>query len=183
MSAELEPLLKGKLIRLRKLERRDLTERYVAWLNDPEVNEHLFAGRRPATMNSLNEYFESNSANPNVVMFAILDGESGIHIGNVKLDMYDDWSRVVDFGLMIGEKRFWGHGIAQEAARLTTAWAFERWNAHKITLGVSSGNPAAAKFCENAGFKIEGRQRSQIRERGGYADKIVMGMLLEDLPA
>jgi len=183
MNAELEPLLKGKLIRLRELERRDLSEMYVAWLNDPEVNAHLFVGRSPATMDSLNAYFESNSANRNVVMFAILDGESGAHIGNVRLDMYDTLSRIVDWGIMIGEKRFWGRGIAQEVARPTLAWAFERWSAHKITLGVSYGNTAAIKACENAGFKIEGRQRSQIYEGGAYVDKILMGLLREDLPA
>lgn len=183
MNAELEPLLTGKLIRLRVLERRDLSDTYVGWLNDPEVNAHLFVGRSPATMDSLNGYFESNSANPNVVMFAILDGESGVHIGNVKLNMYDTLGRIVDWGIMIGDKRFWGRGVAQEVARLTSGWAFERWDAHKITLGVSDGHAAAIKAYENAGFQIEGRQRSQLYERGAYVDKILMGLLREDLSA
>jgi len=49
MKIETEPFLKGKLVYLRALERSDLTERYLAWLNDPDVNEHLFVGRSPST--------------------------------------------------------------------------------------------------------------------------------------
>lgn len=53
----------------------------------------------------------------------------------------------------------------------------------KSHFGVSYGNTAAIKAYENAGFKIEGRQRSQIYEGGAYVDKILMGLLREDLPA
>ncbi len=180
MNDDTRPFLSGTLVHLRGLERRDLNERYLSWLNDPEVNEHLFVGRRPSTMDSLIAFYEAASADPNVVVFAILDAESGTHIGNVKLEMYDTTSRVVDWGIMIGEKAFWGRGISQEVARVTSTWAFERWNAHKITLGVSDGNDAAVKAYENVGFKIEGRQVSQIYERGRYVDKILMGLLRED---
>jgi ribosomal-protein-alanine N-acetyltransferase len=174
------PFLKGTLVHLRRLERGDLTERYLAWLNDPEVNEHLFVGRSPSTMDSLTRFYESAAANPNVVIFAILDAETGTHIGNVKLDMYDTVSRVVDWGIMIGDKSFWGRGIAQEVGRMTSAWAFERWNAHKITLGVSEGSEAAMRAYEKVGFKVEGRQKSQILERGRYVDKILMGLLRDE---
>ena len=180
MNDHTDPFLRGTLVHLRGLERRDLTERYLSWLNDPEVNEHLFVGRSPSTMASLTAFYDSASADPNVVVFAILDAESGVHIGNVKLAMYDTVSRVVDWGIMIGEKASWGHGVAQEVGRLTSAWAFERWNAHKITLGVSAGSDAAIRAYEKIGFKIEGHQRSQIYERGRYVDKILMGLLRED---
>jgi [ribosomal protein S5]-alanine N-acetyltransferase len=175
-----EPFLKGTLIHLRGLERQDLNARYVSWLNDPDVNEHLFVGRRPSTMDSLIAFYDSASADPNVVIFAVLVAESGEHIGNVKLEMYDTVTRVVDWGIMIGDKAQWRRGISQEVASLTCSWAFERWNAHKITLGVSAGNEAAIRAYEKAGFKIEGRQTSQIYERGRYVDKILMGLLRKD---
>lgn len=180
MNDDTEPLLRGTLVHLRELERSDLTERYLSWLNDPEVNEHLFVGRNLSTMASLIAFYDSASANPNVVIFAIVDAETGTHIGNVKLEMYDTASRVVDWGIMIGDKAYWGRGIAQEVGRLTTAWAFERWNAHKITLGVPDGHDAAIRAYQKVGFKIEGRQRSQIYERGRHVDKILMGLLRED---
>jgi [ribosomal protein S5]-alanine N-acetyltransferase len=180
MTDDREPFLKGTLVHLRGLSRLDLTERYLSWLNDPLVNEHLFVGRHPSTMDSLTAFYDAAAANPNVVIFAILDAETGMHIGNVKLEMYDTFSRAVDWGIMIGEKAYWGRGIAKEVGRLTCAWAFERWNAHKITLGVSDGSDAAMRAYEKVGFKIEGRQRSQILERGRYVDKILMGLLRDD---
>jgi [ribosomal protein S5]-alanine N-acetyltransferase len=180
MNDDTAPSLNGTLVNLRALERSDLTERYLSWLNDPQVNEHLFVGRSASTLESLTAFYDAAAANPNVVIFAILDAGTGAHIGNVKLDMYDTVSRIVDWGIMIGEKDFWGRGIAQEVARLTTAWAFERWDAHKITLGVSDGSDAAVRAYQKAGFSIEGRQKSQILERGRYIDKILMGLVRDE---
>lgn len=173
--------LEGELVLLRGLERSDLTAQYLAWLNDPDVNRHLFVGRAPSTRESLEAFFDGVVKNPNVVMFAIIERESGRHIGNVKLEMYDTVSRVVDWGIVIGEKELWGRGICQEVARLTTRYAFDRLNAHKITLGVSGGHDSAVAAYENVGFQVEGRQRQQIYEMGRYVDKVLMGLLRGDL--
>jgi hypothetical protein len=43
------PFLAGSQVYLRPLERTDLNEHYLAWLNDPEVTRYLETGVFPAT--------------------------------------------------------------------------------------------------------------------------------------
>jgi len=142
------PFCRGDKVSLRALERSDLGEAYLGWLNDPEVNRHLFVGRRPTSFDALLEYFERARRDPDTVLFAVVDNTDGRHVGNVKMEMYDTVSRVVDWGILIGEKERWGQGLATEALALSVRFAFEKWNAHKVTLGLVEGH----------GFALRGMQ-------------------------
>ena len=137
-------------------------------------------GRRPTSFDALLEYFERARRDPDTVLFAVVDNTDGRHVGNVKMEMYDTVSRVVDWGILIGEKERWGQGLATEALALSVRFAFEKWNAHKVTLGLVEGHGFAFRAYESAGFVQEGRQRRQVFEDGRYVDAILMGLLREE---
>ena len=78
------PFIVGKNIYLRQLMEEDINERYLSWLNDPEVLE--FRTRRvfPSTMNDINILREEMRNNKNLQL-AIVTRNSELHIGNIRL--------------------------------------------------------------------------------------------------
>ena len=170
-------LAEGSLIFLRPLERADLNERYLSWLNDPEVTRYTETGIFPSTAEDLENYYRGVTGSKNDVMFAVVDKKSGRHIGNAKLGPIHWVHRCATFGILIGEKEFWGKGVGLEATRLMVEYGFDRLNLHRIDLGVFAEHEAAVRCYEQAGFKVEGRMREDLFQGGEYKDRLWMGLL------
>jgi [ribosomal protein S5]-alanine N-acetyltransferase len=169
--------VEGSTAFLRPLERADLNERYLGWLNDPEVTRYTEIGTFPSTAEDLENYYRAVTGSRNDVILAIVDKKSGRHIGNVKLGPIHWIHRTATLGLLIGEKAFWGKGVGLEATRLMAEYGFERLNLHRINLGVFAEHEAAVRCYEKAGFKIEGRMREDLFHDGHYKDRLWMGLL------
>ena len=167
----------GSLVLLRPLERADLNEQYLGWLNDPEVTRYTETGTFPTTAEDLENFYRSVTGSKNDVIFAIVDKKSGRHVGNVKLGPIHWLHRSAILGILIGEKEFWGKGIGLEATRLVVEYGFNRLNLHRIELGVFAEHKAAVRCYEKAGFKIEGHMRQDLFHDGEYKDRIWMGLL------
>jgi ribosomal-protein-alanine N-acetyltransferase len=167
----------GSLVLLRPLEHADLNERYLSWLNDPEVTRYTETGTFPSTAEDLENYYRSVIGSKNDVILAVVDKESGRHIGNVKLGPIHWVHRRATFGILIGEKEFWGKGAGLEATRLMVEYGFNRLNLHRIDLGVFAEHEAAVRCYKKAGFKVEGRMREDLFHGGKYKDRLWMGVL------
>lgn len=172
--------LTGRSVYLRPLERSDLGADYLSWLNDPEVNRFIEAGRFPQNQASLERFFDGLVGSTTDVIFAIATKADDQHIGNIKLGRIHWIHRTGELGLMIGEKSAWGKGHGYDATDLLLAYAFRSLNLQKVTLGVHATNTAAVKVYEKAGFVIEGRHRRQSFVDGQYLDGLSMGILRED---
>ena len=73
--------INGKLIYLRPLEFDDLSDKYLSWLNDPQVGRYLESGIFPSTRRDLENFYEQVASNPNNVVLAIIDKMSDQHMG------------------------------------------------------------------------------------------------------
>jgi RimJ/RimL family protein N-acetyltransferase len=173
------PFLVGDRVYLRALEPEDLAGPYVEWMNDYEVTRFLETGMFPVTTAALQRYLEATAA-PTSVLLAIVEKSSGRHVGNIKLGPVHALHRRADLGIMLGDKRSWGRGYGREAVDLLLAYAFDRLNLNKVTLGLYADHEAALRLYEGAGFKIEGTQRQQLFRDGAYRDRHVMGILREE---
>ena len=100
----------GSKVYLRAFSPEDLTEKYLSWLNDPGVTKYMESGIFPSTMRDLESFYERIAASRSDVLMAVIDKESREHTGNVKLGPIQWVHRSAIFGIMIGEKRFWGRG-------------------------------------------------------------------------
>jgi ribosomal-protein-alanine N-acetyltransferase len=178
--ADNKAFAEGSLVILRPLERTDLNERYLSWLNDPAVTRYTETGIFPSTAEDLDNYYRSVSGSKSDVMLAVLDKKSGRHIGNVKLGPIHWVHRRATFGILIGEKEFWGKGVGLDATRLMVEYGFQRLNLHRIDLGVFAEHEAAVRCYEQAGFKVEGRMREDLFLDGEYKDRIRMGLLCSE---
>lgn len=171
------PFVVGPHVYLRPLDRRDLNEAYLGWLNDPDVTRYMETGTFPSTRQDLEDFYQRATSSKSQVVLAIVDKKSDHHIGNVKLGPIHWIHRRATFGILIGEKKFWGKGVGQEATRLAVEYGFFRLNLLRIDLGVFAEHESAVRCYEKVGFKIEGRLRQDLFCNGEYKDRLWMGIL------
>ena len=169
--------IRGANVYLRPLERSDLNETYLRWLNDSEVTRHLEIGSFPTTMQDLEKFYQGVTGSRVEVIFAIVDSKSHRHIGNVKLGPINWVHRRAMFGIMIGEKEFWAKGVGKEVTRLMVEYGFFRLNLNRISLGVLAEHEAAVRCYQSVGFKTEGKFREEMFVEGTYKDRLWMGLL------
>lgn len=134
----------------------DATEAYVNWLNDKEVNQYLESRFVLATVENVKKFIESVIVSTNNYFFAIVDRESDKHIGNIKLGPVNTFHKRADIGILIGDKNYWGRGVATEAIALISAFAFNQLNLDKVMAGCYANNVGSYKAFIKCGFVEEG---------------------------
>ncbi len=174
--------IEGEQTYLRPLTREDLNDRYLSWLNNPEVNSYLETGIFPSTKEGLERFYEQVTASMDQVILAIVAKDGDEHIGNVKLGPISWIHRRATIGILIGDRRYWGKGICMEAIRLMVEYAFFRLNLRKIELGVYAEHEAAVRCYQAAGFQVEGTLREDLFHEGRYKDRLRMGLLRSEYP-
>ena len=168
------PILQGDRIYLRRLTEDDASEDYVRWMNDPEINQYLESRFYTHTIESTKEFIRSVT-NDNNYQFGIFDKGTGKHIGNIKIGSINNYHKYADIGFLIGEKSYWGKGIATEAIKLATGFAFNTLKLHKLWGGLYSPNIGSLRAFQKNGYEQEGVKKSQYLLNGVYYDDIMFG--------
>jgi RimJ/RimL family protein N-acetyltransferase len=176
-SGKTEGELIGKYVRLREVRPSDANGPYLEWMNDAEVLKYTESRFQPHSQEDLSDYVTRINANPDFVFRAITLGETGRHIGNIKLGPIDWNHRSGDIGIVIGAKDCWGKNYAAESIRLVADYAFSVLKMHKLTAGCYAVNAAGIKAFMKAGFVVEGRRSSQYLSDGRYVDHVYLGFL------
>ena len=100
--------------------------------------------------------------------FAIV-GDDGEFLGLALAPAIDDEAAEAELGYIVaGHAR--GRGIASEALRQLTAWAFEERGIQRAHLLIDVDNPASSKVAERAGYRLEGVMRSAYLKQGRRGD-------------
>jgi len=183
-------VIHGERVRLRRVERSDLP-RYVEWLNDPDVREHL-ALVHPIGLSGEEQWFEATlRTEPACQPFAVdvrgsdlqpeAVSEAWVHIGSAGFHEVDWRNRAAELGLAVGRKDLWGRGFGTETVRVLARWGFQELNLNRVQLRVYEDNPRAIRAYEKAGFRLEGRMRQSRFHNGRYYDTLVMGLLRDEL--
>ena len=81
-----------------------------------------------------------------------------------------------EIGYWLGEP-FWGRGIATEAVRAVTEYAFATFDIWRLEAGVFDWNPASARVLEKAGYSLEGRARHAVLKDGRVGDRLLYGLV------
>lgn len=97
-------------------------------------------------------------------------------IGMLTCEAYDPDQRHAEIGIML-LSRHRGRGLATKAARLFIRTLFNQANLHRISARVIEGNHASVTLFKRLGFRLEGRQREQVRRGTQYLDMLLFGLL------
>ena len=157
-------------VELFELRPEQVSERYVAWLNDSEVNRFLESRFAMHTVDSTRAFVSAVMDSDDSVMFGIRWLATGDHVGNIKLGPIDRRHLRAEIGLLIGERSAWGRGFGTAAIDLVAGYAFDRLGLHKVTAGGYASNGGSRRAFEKAEFELEGVRRRHFILDGRYED-------------
>ena len=173
-------MLVGELVYLRTLKDSDVSADYIGWLNDPQVTRYMEPGRSDATAGTVRAYLERFQDSKTDFIFAIIDRQTDLHIGNVTLNHINQIHRTVDTAIMIGRREFWNKGYAFEAYSLVIEYALGHLQLRKITAGAISENIGSNKVLQRLGFIQEGIRRRAVLANGQFMDVVEYGLFPEE---
>jgi len=165
----------GDQIILRELTVADASADYASWLNDPEVNKYLET--RQVTVDELKSYITERQGSSDTLFLGMFWKENDLHIGNIKLEPIDFEKGEAMMGILIGNKEYWGKGVATEATNLICDYAFDQMGLKEVNLGVIDQNKAAIHVYEKCGFSINRIEKDAVDHDGELFDRIVMKKL------
>jgi RimJ/RimL family protein N-acetyltransferase len=169
------PVLRGEKCTLRP-PRKDELSIYQRWFEDPDVI--YFTPRfNPLSDSQEEEWFDRVAEDPNAVQWVIEVG--GKPVGFTGIGGINWRHSNGETGLAIGDKSFWGKGIASEAMMLRTAFCFRELNLHKIRTRAFMENEASKRALQKAGYRETGIQREEMYRDGRFRD-IWMGEVLRE---
>jgi diamine N-acetyltransferase len=172
---DVEYLIEGERAALGPL-RRELAERYAAWMNRLDVRMglmHLGLLDRTTEEAWLDETMKANAERePATMNFTIYDRRDGEPVGTSSLFEISHRHARAKFGILLGERR--GEGLGTDAARLTLDWGFHVLSLQNVLLEVLPWNAGAIRAYEKAGFRLIGRRRDALLLNGRRWDEVYM---------
>ena len=151
-------------IHLRDLTENDITEDYLMWFRDQEVTQYLDA--QNLTKQEVLENITKGKKLGVHIMLAIVENESGKHIGNVKIGPINTITKVSDLVTVIGDLSSQGKGYGREAILAGCDYAFDHVGIRKLAGRINVKNIASVKAYMAAGWFIEGILREHDFRNG-----------------
>jgi RimJ/RimL family protein N-acetyltransferase len=174
------PFLEGEKVYLRGIEENDLSGEYFQWFNDAVTCRYNSHATFPNSEKRMRDYFNHVEDASDMVVFAIIEKETGKHVGNVSLQQIDWISRNAEIAWIIGSEHG-GNGYGTEAGKLVIQYAFERLNLMRIYCGTSAENIPMQKVIEKLDMKKEGIRQKAMYKMGKYVDIYEYGILREGM--
>jgi RimJ/RimL family protein N-acetyltransferase len=110
--------------------------------------------------------------------FAIV-GDDGAFLGLALAPAIDDEAAEAELGYIVAAHAR-GRGVASEALRQLSSWAFEERGIQRAYLLIDVDNAASSKVAERAGYRFEGVMRSTYLKQGRRGDTQLWARLASD---
>jgi len=164
---------------LRPFESTDIDERYLGWLQDPEVTRFSNQRFRQHTMESCFTYQRSFSGNSNT--FLLLEHRAdNVQIGTMTIYRAANHG-TADIGLMVGNKTYWRQGLGLEAWRVVLQALLREPVIRKVTGGTARPNSGMVKIMEQSGMTLEAVRSQQELIEGQSVDLLYYARFAKDL--
>lgn len=158
----------------------DVSEEYVGWLNDPEINRFLETRFIQQTLETCRDFVRRINADSLEHLFGMFDKECNRHIGNIKLGFINPHHRKGQVSFFIGDKSYHQRGLATEAVGAITSWGFQHCGLKKIEAGCYDANLASLRTFLKCGYSVEGYLRSSFVSDGQRIGSFLLGITVED---
>ncbi len=140
-------------IYLRQLRPEDVTDEYVSWFSDSVVHE--FLDSKNITKKDSIEYIKFGIREKQYYLYGIFDDSNDKHIGNVKVGPINWRHGTSDLVTVIGDRNYWGKGLATKAIKLGNDIAFDVYDIRKVSGPVAEKNIGSLKAYRRAGWVAE----------------------------
>lgn len=160
---------------------KNLRSAYLNWLNDPEVVQPIAS---PALLGSKGPEFVEQSfarfTRPESQGYFIRHRPDKAFIGTAKLDAISVHCRSAWDGIMIGERRYRGRGLAIAVYRVLLAFGFTELGLNRVSGGCNENNVPMVKTFRRLGYVLEGRLRQADCIEGQFSDHLYFGILRDE---
>ena len=148
---------KGDML-IRTFQEKDITPRYISWLNNPEVVR--FSNQRfiTHTESSCQSFYHSMASSPSSFL-AIEHAEYG-HVGTLTVHFNDNHG-TADIGILVGEPSIWGQGVGVAAWTLAMTTALKIPKMRKVTAGTLACNAGMLSIMRKSGMVEDGIRVNQ----------------------
>ncbi len=145
---------------LKIIKKSNLSEKYVSWLNDYELKNYTEQKYLKHTYESVLNFVQEKYNSEKDFLFGIFF--NNIHIGNVKLGPVKFEHKSAEISYLIGEKKFWGKGIATKYLNKLIDFGIKELSLEKTNAGYYETNIASSKVLKKCVFQIEGIRESDV---------------------
>lgn len=178
---EIEPntILVRDDVSLRPAMLSDASDRYVGWLNNPQVTAFTEVVPGGHTLASVKDYIEQCRRAADAMLFAIEVAGHG-HVGNLRISGISRTHRRATIALLIGETAVWNKGVGSRAIALASDYARDSLKVNKLCAGIYSVNQGSRAAFEKAGFACEATLHRHAFCGGAFVDIWQMAKFCDD---
>lgn len=171
-------------IRIIPFEReKHMTEKYRAWMIDPEVTKFNSWGLFPYTKKQQEQFvkdIEEGSQEQIVWAIEMLNNNEWVHVGNCSLQEINNRYRSAEFAIVIGEKEARGKGVGTKVLKMVLDHAFRKLGLNRVWTGTAAPNFNMQRVAEKVGMKCEGVFREGTFLDGKFEDIFCYGILASE---
>ena len=154
----------------------DVNENYVNWFSNKEIVRYSDNQYRSFSLEGQRLYVESCFNNNEIRLFGIFIDE--MHIGNILLNGIGSIHKRAELTYVIGEKKYWGQGIASNAIATIIEISKKDYNLKKLFAGIAKNNIGSKKVLEKNGFELEGIRKKHLYYNNVFEDQLDYGLIL-----
>ena len=108
----------------RTLTTRDVTDEYISWLNDKDINKYLEVRHTKHSREEVIEFISSKNISETEYLYGIFCQKNNKHIGNVKIGNINHIYKTGEISLFIGDKNYWGRKLGIEIIKALSLHSF-----------------------------------------------------------
>lgn len=161
---------------VRLLRTEDITDPYVAWLNDKDICKYLEQRFLTFSRASVEKYVNDISKSDESLLFGIFF--RNIHIGNIKLGDINRHHRTTNLSYLIGKKEYWGQSIATSCLKALLSETSNRLPIRKVYSSYYMPNKASERVLLKCGFSIEAVLKNHVILEGIGTDVVIVSRFL-----
>jgi RimJ/RimL family protein N-acetyltransferase len=167
---------------LKQMVEEDITDTYLAWLNDLEVTRFLEVRFSPPSLEDLVAYVRRClDPESRTLHLGVFDERGSRLVGTLTFNQVDRHHRTACISFVIGHPEANGRGYATEAVHAGSDFMFRKCAFVKLYGGYYAGHEASAKVFRNNGYRMEGRLRDQLLNyKEERVDHILVGLLVDE---
>lgn len=156
-----------------------MSDRYIGWLNDPEVVRFSEQRHRRHSRASAEAYLRSFEGTQHHFWAILQKGPELLHVGNINAYV-DPPNGVADIGVLIGDKGVWGRGYGSEAWMAVCRFLLDERGLRKVTGGTLSSNIGMLAIMRRAGMSPDGVRLRHVVVDGEPVDMVHMALFRDD---
>tara|TARA_B110001454_G_C12623126_1_gene393677 strand:- start:329 stop:871 length:543 start_codon:yes stop_codon:yes gene_type:complete len=171
---------------LKELKEKDVSTKYVNWLNDPQIVKFTQQSGKTANYKNVIKYVKEKQKSKYEFFYGIFIKEKKIgnnklnivHVGNIKIGPINYLHEHAAISYLVGEKKFWRKGIASIAIKMVVKIAKKRFSLKKILSYVHEKNIASTKVLFNNNFILEAKLKRKIKYKNKRVDELIFSKFI-----